>query len=62
VDYVDIVQVANVLCYAATPGHPLFGIDTETLPAFQRVGVELVASLQSGDASAAESDISLALH
>ncbi|MCB1760706.1 MAG: HDOD domain-containing protein [Gammaproteobacteria bacterium] len=62
VDYVDIVQVANVLCHEATSGHPLCGIDTTTLPAFQRVGPELVESLRSGDVGSAESDISLALH
>ena len=62
VDYVDIVQVANILSYEHCSSHRLSGIDTGKIPAFQRVGVELIEEFRQRTAGDVESDISEALH
>ena len=62
VDYVDIVQVANILSYGNCPGHRLSKIDVGKIPSFQRVGVDLIEQFRQLPAGQVESDISVALH
>ncbi len=38
-DYVDVVQVANVISYGGT-GHPLAGIERDKIRAFARLGID----------------------
>ncbi len=61
VDYVDIVQVANVLSRNGTP-HRYGNLDFEKIPAFQRVGMDLVNEVkkQAGD-QGTEQDITTIL-
>lgn len=46
VDYVDIVQVANILCYENHQQHRYAKVNLERLPAAHRVGMERIAALQ----------------
>ena len=63
VDYVDIVQVANILSYEQSESHRLAKLDSEKIPAFQRVGVDLIEQFRQRCAAGEfESDISEALH
>ncbi|MCP5410293.1 MAG: HDOD domain-containing protein [Chromatiaceae bacterium] len=62
VDYVDIVQVANILSYEQCEGHRLSRIDTGKIPAFQRVGIDLIAQFRQRPAGQEELDIGVALH
>ncbi|MCB1862147.1 MAG: HDOD domain-containing protein [Gammaproteobacteria bacterium] len=62
VDYVDIVQVANILSYEHCQDHRLGNIDTEKIPAFQRVGPDLIEQFKQRSAGEFEANISEALH
>ena len=63
VDYVDIVQVANILSYEQCEDHRFAALDTEKIPAFQRVGVDLIEQFRQRCASGEfELDIGEALH
>lgn len=61
VDYVDIVQVANILSYAGTD-HPYAGIDRSQIPAFVRIGEERVADVENKIAEGGEQELSSMLH
>ena len=61
VDYVDIIQVANVLSYEADSDR-YAGLDQAKIPAFKRVGLELIAEVQEKSASGTEAEIGTALH
>jgi HD-like signal output (HDOD) protein len=61
VDYVDLVQVANVLSYADSD-HRYAGIDHSKIPAFQRVGMARVAEVEQQIAEGGEREISSMLH
>ena len=61
VDYVDVIQVANVLSREGTP-HRYGNIDVEKIPAFQRVGPDLIDRLlRQAGAEGTEQDISSVL-
>ena len=62
VDYVDIIQVANILSYEGS-GHQYSDIDYYRLPAFKRVGREVVDSiLSNAEAKQTEMQISSSLY
>lgn len=61
VDYVDIVQVANILSYAGSD-HPYASIDRSKIPAFSRVGMTPVAEVEKKIAEGSEQEISDMLH
>ncbi len=61
VDYVDIIQVANLLSHREH-GTRHEEVDVETLPSFQRIGVELIKELMDDLENAdAESELSTML-
>ena len=61
VDYVDVIQVANVLSREGTP-HRYGNIDVKKIPAFRRVGPELIDRLlRQAGAEGTEQDISSVL-
>ena len=62
VDYLDIVQVANILSYADCDGHKLSKIDTAKVPAFQRVGIERIETFKQRIAEEVETELGDALH
>ncbi|MCB1752224.1 MAG: HDOD domain-containing protein [Gammaproteobacteria bacterium] len=62
VDYVDIVQVANILSYQECDGHRLSKIDAVTTQAFQRVGLDLIEAFRQSSGGEVEANISVALH
>ncbi|MCB1762912.1 MAG: HDOD domain-containing protein [Gammaproteobacteria bacterium] len=62
VDYVDLVQVANVLSHQQHESHRYGKMDPHTIPAFQRVGIDLIEAFMQRAAGEDESHISAALH
>ena len=60
VDYVDIVQVANVLSHDRESGY-YAGLDPSRIPSFRRVGLELINELQEKLAAGMELEISTVL-
>ncbi|MCP4287933.1 MAG: HDOD domain-containing protein [Gammaproteobacteria bacterium] len=62
VDYVDIVQVANILSYEHCEDHRFSKIDVEKISSFQRVGIDLIEAFKQRTAGDVESDISETLH
>lgn len=61
VDYVDIIQVANILCHKEH-GTRADEVDVESLLSFQRVGIDLITALRDNLESAdAESELSTML-
>ncbi len=61
VDYVDIVQVANVLSHRSE-GRCYQDVDIARIPAFQRVGMERVEQLQRQIEDGSELEIGMVLH
>lgn len=61
VDYVDLVQVANILSYAGSD-HPYAAIDRAKVPAFARVGMARIAEVEEKIAAGSEQEISAMLH
>ncbi len=61
VDYVDIVQVANILCYEKSEDHRYGNMDPEKIPAFQRVGLELIASIKEDSHAGEGSELAVAI-
>jgi len=61
VDYVDIVQVANILSHEADPVR-YSDLDQAEVPAFKRVGLDLIAEVRDMSASGAEMEIGTALY
>jgi HD-like signal output (HDOD) protein len=62
VDYVDIVQVANVLSHDSGGEHRYQGMDIARIPAFQRVGMKRVEQLQQQIEDGSEHEIGMVLH
>ena len=61
VDLVEIVQVANVLSYGDQPHHHQ-GQELARVPAFQRVGAELIAEVREKVATGEGLEIGDVLH
>ncbi|HHH39273.1 MAG TPA: HDOD domain-containing protein, partial [Sedimenticola sp.] len=61
VDYVDIVQVANVLSHRQR-GEGFQDTDLSRIPAFQRVGMTRVEELQQQIEAGSEPDLGMVLH
>lgn len=51
VDYVDIVQVANILSYQNHDSHKLAELEPAKIPAFQRVGLDLIEEFKQRSAA-----------
>lgn len=60
VDYVDLVQVANILSHDQ-PDHRYGRIDQAKIPAFKRVGLDLIAGLKQKMEEGVELEIGTAL-
>ncbi|MCP3866521.1 MAG: HDOD domain-containing protein [Gammaproteobacteria bacterium] len=62
VDYIDIVQVANILSYDGSE-HPYTRIDQNRIPSFQRVGLDLIEEVREKIAAGAyDNELGAALH
>jgi len=61
VDYVDIIQVANILSHEADSDR-YADLEQAEIPAFKRVGLELIAEVQEKSGSGTEAEIGSALH
>lgn len=61
VDYVDIIQVANVLSYDGTD-HPYTRLDLSKIPVFEKLGLDLIEEVrQKMAAGDYESELTIAL-
>ena len=61
VDYVDIIQVANVLSYDGTD-HPYTRLDLSKIPVFEKLGIDLIEEVrQKMAAGEYESELTVAL-
>ncbi|MCP4995745.1 MAG: HDOD domain-containing protein [Gammaproteobacteria bacterium] len=61
VDYVDIIQVANILSYEGTD-HRYSSLEQREIPSFQRVGLEYIEKIKSQINNEKEIGISVVLH
>jgi HD-like signal output (HDOD) protein len=61
VDYLDIIQVANVLSYDGTD-HPYTRLDLAHIPVFEKLGIDLIEEVrQKMAAGEYESELTIAL-
>jgi HD-like signal output (HDOD) protein len=61
VDYLDIIQVANVLSYDGTD-HPYTQLDLSEIPVFEKLGIDLIEEVrQKMAAGEYESELTIAL-